>query len=276
MKTLRVLGVVLSVGWLSGCGRIVTPGHVGIVVNNFGSQKGVQDLPTQVGWVWYNPFTEDVYVFPTYLQNVVWTQASHEGSPNDDSITFNSSEGASVNCDIAISYSFVPDKVPHIFMEFRQDAEHITSVYVRSRVRDWFSVNASKMRIADLFGAGKQGLLDSVKSALNKELGPKGLQFDQVSVVGKMRTDPKIEEAISAVIASANRAVEAENNLKRARLDAQAQELQRTSLSTLVLRKMQLELAQKALEKWNGAFPQVMAGGELPFLLNINTKENGQ
>lgn len=148
---LMLLLVVCSGLMASACTK-VEPGYVGIKVNQYGSQRGVEDFPILTGRVNYNIFTEDVYKFPTFLQNVVWTRDRHEGSPDDESITFNSVEGAVVNADIALSYAFVAEKVPTLFVEFRKDPDHITDVYMRSKVRDYFSRNASTMKVTEIFG----------------------------------------------------------------------------------------------------------------------------
>ncbi len=179
MSKKLILGLLLSsLLFTSGCAK-VEPGYVGIKVNNYGSQKGVEDLPVRTGVVYYNPVTEDVYKFPTFMQNIVWTADTHEGSPTDESITFNSVEGAVINADIAISYSMDCHKVPDIFVEFRQPARQITNVYIRSQVRDTFSRQASQMKVTAIFGSGKQKLLESVRQDLNDNLGPKGFRFDQ-------------------------------------------------------------------------------------------------
>ncbi len=101
--TLLVMAPILAVVWAgaSSCTKVV-PGYVGIKVNNWGSQKGVQDYPLKTGMVFYNPLTEDMYDFPTFMVTRTWTQDVHEGNPIDESITFNSIEGTQVNADVAI------------------------------------------------------------------------------------------------------------------------------------------------------------------------------
>src|SRR5271165_6006196 len=66
----------------------VDAGHVGIRVKLAGSDRGIQDMPVVTGWVIYNPLTEQIILFPTSVQNVVWTQSAHEGKPYDESVTF--------------------------------------------------------------------------------------------------------------------------------------------------------------------------------------------
>ena len=276
----KVLVVVLFFGIMSnGCAK-VEPGYAGIKVNNYGDQRGVEDFPVQTGRVPYNIFTEDVYKFPTFLQNIVWTKNSDEGSPNDDSITFNSIEGAIVNADIALSYNFVLEKVPSIFIEFRKDPEHITNVYMRSKVRDFFSKRASTMKVVDIFGLRKQELLKEVKSDLIKELGPKGFNFDMVSFIGGLRVDEKVQASINAVISATQLAIQAENKIRQSEAEAKqliaTAEGQATSIkmiadgqakaNELISKSLTSQLIQwEATKRWNGIVPQVSSGA-IPFI----------
>ncbi len=276
--SMLVLGVMLLSG-MSACTK-VEPGYVGIKVNQYGSQKGVEDFPLVTGRVWYNLLTEDVYKFPTFLQNVVWTKAEMEGSSNDESITFNSIEGAIVNADIALSYGFEGEKVPALFVEFRKSPEHITDVYMRSKVRDYFSRRASTEKVVDIFGEGKQALLDSVKADLQRELVPKGFKFDMVSFVGGLRVDEKVQASINAVIEATQRAIEAENKVRQseakakqriAAAEGEAQSILRVAkaqaeANRLVASSLSPQLVQwQGIQRWNGITPLVTGGG-VPFI----------
>lgn len=295
MKGVAIGAVVVVVLFLfvsvAGC-ETIQPGYVGIKVNQWGDQKGVEDSPLLTGRVSYNPITEKIYTFPVFLQNVVWDKAATPTDPDDDSITFNSVEGSVINADIAISYGFIEKMVPHLFVEFRQDANHITQVYMRSQVRDSFGRHASVMKVTDIFGQKKQELLDSIKTDLNKLLEKKGFKFDMISFVGALRVDPKVEQSINAVIEASQRAIEAQNKivqakaeadqkietargaaesrilesdaeakaiLSRAKAQAEANRLQAESLNSNLLQF-------NALQKWDGHLPQYTGGGPLPFV----------
>lgn len=279
----KVIGMIVFILFffaLNGCTK-VEPGYVGIKVNQYGSQKGVEDFPLLTGRVWYNLFTEDVYKFPTFLQNIVWTKNPNEGSPNDDSITFNSIEGAPINVDIALSYGFEAEKVPSLFVEFRKDAEHITNVYMRSQVRDAFSRIASQMKVTDIFGAKKQELLVNVKKDLQANLGPKGFRFDMVSFVGSLRPDDKVQASINSVIEATQRAIEAENKVRQsvaeadqriATAEGEAQSILKVAkaqaeANKVVAASLTPELVQwQAIQRWNGTLPQVTGGGGVPLI----------
>src|SRR5579872_4525751 len=104
-RTFLRLLLVLALGLgavLFGCNAAtrVDAGHVGIRVRLAGSDRGVQDMPVVTGWVFFNPLTEQIVLFPTSVQNVVWTQSAHEGKPFDESITLSSSEGVNINADV--------------------------------------------------------------------------------------------------------------------------------------------------------------------------------
>src|SRR4051812_39281596 len=219
------IGVSVLVGifaliFISAANTKVTPGYVGIKVSTTGSQKDAKDYPIQRGRVWYNPFTTDVYKFPTFTQNRTWTRSKDEGKALDESITFNSIEGAPLNVDIALAYSFQADKVPLIFVEFRQDAEAITEGYMRNKVRAAFSAIGSTEKISDIYGAGKQDFVTRVKDRLNADLGPKGFQFDMVDFIGQPRLPENVLAAINQSLEATQNAQTAENQLRITQAEA--------------------------------------------------------
>lgn len=283
--------MVFAVATAIGCTK-VEPGYAGIVVNQYGSQRGVSDFPISTGRVWYNPFTEDVYSFPTFRQNHTWSRSTHEGSKSDESITFNSIEGATLNVDIGISYRFVYEKVPHLFVEFKQDADHIRDVFMRNQVRDAFNEMAGRMPAMDIVGAKKGDLLSAVTEKLNKDLGRVGILVESVSWNGEARMDQRIHNSINAVIESMQKAIEAKNKIVQSEAEAkqtiatsegQAKstvlKAQAEADAILIHAKAQAEanrlqaeslnanlLQWNALNKWNGVLPQFTGSNAIPFI----------
>ncbi|TON43446.1 transposase, partial [Vibrio parahaemolyticus] len=68
-----------------------------------GGDKGVQAEEVGVGRYWVG-VNEELYSFPTFSQNYVWTASETEGSENDESISFQTIEGLAVNADVGITY----------------------------------------------------------------------------------------------------------------------------------------------------------------------------
>lgn len=74
---------------LASCERI-NAGYAGIKVNNYGTQRGVQDAPLVTGLVWYNPLTQSVFEYPCFVQTGSWDK--------EEALTFNIMEAAKMPC----------------------------------------------------------------------------------------------------------------------------------------------------------------------------------
>lgn len=277
---LFIFGLLSIINTGCGCTRI-GPGYAGIKVDMYGSQKGVEDYPLQTGMVWYNPITTEVHKFPTFMQQAAWTKDVTEGSPTDESVTFNSIEGSSVNVDVSLQYQIEPSKIPHIFVKIRQDADNITHVYMRSKVRDAMNRHASTMKVTDIFGAKKEQLLKDVKSDLDKTLKEEGFNIDMISFISKFRVDPGVEQSINMTIQASQKAIEAENKVKQSKAEAdQAIEVARGKAKAIIMtaeanaeanalltKSLTPELVQyQALQKWDGRLPTVTGTGAMPFI----------
>lgn len=277
----RLLVAMIAVVLIAGtaCTRI-EPGYVGIKVDMHGTDKGVDSLPLVTGRVYYNPWTTNVYKFPTFVQQFTWTMDRNEGSRNDDSITFNSVEGVLINADIAVAYAFQADMVPHIFATFRVPAEQITQGYVRNQIRDSFSRFASTMPIIEIYGIRKQALLTSVITDLNTRLGPQGFTFDMISFVGGLRVPEQVKMSIDSVIKAQNRAKEADAKVAQVEAEARQRVAQAQGHATAILleakakaeanvviaRSVTPALIQfEALTKWDGVLPR-FTGSAVPFV----------
>jgi len=198
----------------------VQPGYVGIKVKLYGTERGVQDLPIVTGRVWYNPWTEKIYDFPTFLQYKVWTANPNEGSRNDESITFVTKDRIQANVDVSVAYQFMPNKVPELFIKFRSAPDVIADTYIRSRVRDAFVRMGSGLNAMDVLGAGVSTLDADVKNAVDREMAGLGISFDYVSVIGKPRLPQQIQDAIEAALTATQQAQTAQNQVAVAEAQA--------------------------------------------------------
>lgn len=60
---------MLTLFAMTSCERI-DAGYEGVLVKQYGTDKGVQDITLVTGTVWYNPLTEDVREVPLYVKTV--------------------------------------------------------------------------------------------------------------------------------------------------------------------------------------------------------------
>lgn len=278
----------------AGCGcETVNPGYVGIVVPMYGSKKDKTEYETVYGRVWFNSYYNSVYVFPTFMQQIVWSKDDSDGLPGDQSITFNTSEGKSINCDVAFAYQIKEEAVPKIFREQRREIDAITNGYLRSKVRDAFVQYAGKVQVHEIMGQGKEQFLADVKKDLIAELEPKGYVIDMVSIVGEMRVDAKVTEAIANTIAQQQKAIEADAKVKQSEAearqavavskglaDAEIAEAEGKAKARLMIAEAEAKanvmmqesltptlLQYQAIKIWDGKLPQMMGGASpVPFI----------
>jgi regulator of protease activity HflC (stomatin/prohibitin superfamily) len=301
----RLLTFVAVAGLLvfAGCEMTtrVDAGHVGIRVKLAGSDRGVQDMPVVTGWVFYNPISEQIVLFPTSVQNVVWSSNPHEGRPVDESITFSSSEGVNVNADIGLSFHIEPSLAPRLYGRFRQnDMLELADGYVRNTVREAFNDVASKIPVQEVYGAGKSKMLADATQRCRDVLSRDGFVIDQLTFNGALRLPQNVADAINRAMEATQNAIQSENRVRqvkaeaeqaitkatgaaeaarqqaqgegdalliRARSEAKANEIIRLSMSASVLQ-------YRALEHWDGKLPTYSGGGPLP-LLTIDAAKLG-
>ncbi len=298
------LGIALLIAAaivFSSCVARVDAAHVGIRVKLAGTSRGVDDIPIVTGWVFYNPLAEQLVMFPTSVQNVVWTRDPHEGRPQDESITFSSQEGVNVNADVGLSFHIDASHAPHIYLRFRKsDLLDLADGYIRNAVREKFSIVASKMPVQEIYGAGKGKLVADVTKDLQDQLSQDGIVIDQLTINGALRLPENVAAAINRAMEATQQAIQAENKVRqvkaeaeqavtaaegeaaaaRARAHGEADARLITSKAearaNIILRYSTSAsvLQYRALERWNGKLP-VMNGGALP-MLTFDTSKIGK
>jgi regulator of protease activity HflC (stomatin/prohibitin superfamily) len=289
-----IVGVVAFGVLYMGCSTTtrVDAGHVGIRVKLAGSDRGIQDMPVVTGWVFYNPLTEQIILFPTSVQNVVWTQSAHEGKAYDESVTFSSSEGVNVNADIGLSFHIEASLAPKLYGRFRlNDLEKLSDGYMHNTVREAFNDVASKLAVQDIYGAGKSKMLAEVTQKCRDVFGKDGIIIDQLTINGTLRLPQNVSDAINRAMEATQNAIQSRNRVAQveaeatqaitqahgaaeaarqraqgeadallinARAMAQANEIIRLSTTPAVLQ-------YRAIEHWDGKLPGYNAG-TLPML----------
>lgn len=282
MKTLKVAAVSLMLmGTLAACDR-VEPGTVGVKVHMLGGEKGVDQEVLGPGryWIGYN---ERLYIFPTFAQTAVWTADSTEGSPTDESITFQTIEGLSVNADFGVTYTLRQEKVSDIFQRYRMGVDELTSKHMRNAVRDALQRHASNKPVESVYGAGKTDLMAAVTEDVRAVLGPLGIEVESIYVVGDFRLPQTVVASINAKIEATQKAQQRQNEVAQARAEAEKQiEAARGVAESISIqaqaqaeanRKLAASLTPElvqyeAIQKWNGTLPTVTAPGAMP-LINL-------
>ena len=261
--------LALTAMLFTGCAR-VGPGYVGIKVNQAGSDRGVQDYPLQMGWVFYNPLTSDVYEYPTFKHTVAWDE--------EHSIQFNAKGGTRVLAPVSLSISFKPERVPHVFVTYRSTPEVIEQGYLKNQVRDAFNRAGNTFEPLELL-TNQQALLDAAKKHLEETIGenfdiesvmlPKGLTMPENitnainQVIEAQQHAQKAQAEVAEVEAQGRKTVaKAEADAKAVLIQAESQAAANRKLSDSITGTL-VEL--RRVEKWDGKLPQVQSSAT-PFV----------
>lgn len=253
MKQLSIL-LILSVVFYS-CTRI-DAGYEGILIKQYGTEKGVQDVQLVTGRVTYNPWTEDVEQMPTFVQTADY-----------DLFTVNAKDGSVFKVDPTISIRIIPGSAPAIFTKYRKDIDEIIKTTLYNYVKDAFRIQFNKYTTDDITSK-REEFENNVQNYLTQQLEKEGFHLEQLT--SGLAYPDIIVEAINAKNKAVQTAMKIENDLKaaeatarinianargtadalviQAKADAEANKLRQQSLTALLVQ-------QQFIEKWNGELP---------------------
>ena len=294
LKSLLILPI-LAVS-LTGCTSI-SPGHVGIVINQSGTNKGVLDTPVVTGRVFYNPINSSVIEYPTYVQTVIWTKSADEGKPVDESVTFTNKDSLSINADINLSYSLLPEKVPAFYVKFHANKlEEFTDGFLRNVTRDCLNDSAGKYSIESIMGDNTAFLKDS-RECIESQLSSYGVHVEAFGITGAPRPPPLVIDQINlknqATQISIQKQIEltqvqadaakqvaaAEGNAKAqiasANGEAKANKIRSASITPTILRIRELENQHDMIWRWNGQSPTTVVGSSKSGVILQLPNDNG-
>lgn len=250
----------------------VPAGYRGVIVNLYGSDKGVSEQSAKVGR-YYLGWNKEMYLFPTFLQNYSWT--------GQQAIAMQTSEGLSIHTSAGITYKIQPDNVVKVFQKYRLGIEEITNTFLHNQVRDAMNEVASTMTVEAIYGAGKDKFITKVNNIVKKEAAQNGIEVDKIYLVGSFELPPNVVESINTKIQATQNAMRVENEVATSRAEAQKTLVEAEANAKQILIKAESQakanqiLAQsltpefvqyQAILKWNGELPKTNATGAIPFL----------
>lgn len=278
MKLKFLTFALLAFTMFMSCSK-VPAGNVGVKFYLLGGSKGVDSEELSPGRYWIG-INEELYLFPTFTQNYVWTKSRDEGSENDESITFQTKEGLTVGADVGITYRIKPDKVSNIFSKYKKGINEITDVFLRNMVRDAFVSVASTKEVESVYGTGKNVMLKEVEDLIISRVDSIGIIIEKIYLIGEMRLPKQVTDALNAKIRATQVAQQKENELREAQAEAKKKiaTAEGEAQSILMVAKAQAKANKlisasltrnlvdyKGIEKWDGKLPTV-SGQNTPFI----------
>jgi regulator of protease activity HflC (stomatin/prohibitin superfamily) len=256
--TAGVLGFFALIFLFMSCERI-DAGHVGVKVNLYGSQKGVDGITEVTGMVFFNPLTTKIYEFPTYVQHKEYT--------NEESFSINSKDGSEFRVSPIVNYQIKTEKVPFIFGKYRRSLEQIENGFLKTSVYDAFRI-ATNSYTADSLISNREGFEARVRGILEKQLNAEGFLIQQFT--SNLVYPETFVNAINAKNNAVQQALKAENDVRTAEANAKIKvaTAEGNAQSLLVQAKAEAEanrmkqqtltpllIQMEYVNKWDGKLP---------------------
>lgn len=278
-QTMKKLLLIALVFVLGACSKVET-GFVGVQVDMYGSDRGVQAKVLGPGR-YFTGWNTTVYEYPTFTENYVYSKAPEEGHPADESITFQAKGGVAINADFGVAYHISPDNAPLVFQKYHKDLDGITMGPLRNLIRDSLNEVAGDMTF-ETISNDIPAFMNRVNGELAKRAAPNGLSVELLSNVGAFRWPPAIQDSINAQQQAKMDAITSQNQLQKTQADAAkriansdadlkiaANEAQATAIRGAALAKNPEIIQQMWIEKWNGQLPTYQLGGNSSNLIQL-------
>jgi len=238
-----IIGAALALSTTS-CREKIDGGNEGVLVDQYGSDKG-QGVSLIAGSTWYNPWSQDVFQFPLFVQNADYApfEVSSKGGP-----VFRIAP--------RITYVIQRGKAPEIFRKYRKDIGEIEAAALNTYTRDAFR-NVFGRYTPDFIVTSRDSVENQVTSYLSRELEKDGFQLQALTYSWAL--PPAIQHSIDAQANEVAKTKQVESRLKTAEMEARekiivaeaearANELRQRTLTPMLIQ-------QQFIEKWDGRTP---------------------
>lgn len=239
-----LITAVLALTVFASCTRI-DAGHEGILIKQYGSDKGVQDVSLVTGRVWYNPWTEDVEQYATFIQTIDY-----------DAFNVNAKDGSEFIVDPTLSFNIVSGNSPKIFSKYRKDLEEVSKTTILNYVKDAFRLQMNKYTTDEIV-SNREKFETDVQKTLSNVLDVEGFKLEQLT--SGLQYPQPIVDAVNAKNQAVQDAMKVENELRvteaqakklivQAEAEKKANELKQVSLTPMLIQ-------QQFIDKWDGHTP---------------------
>ena len=271
MKKLLLAAVAAGIfAVTSGCSK-VPAGYVGVIVNLYGTEKGVNLQEVGTGRYWLTP-NEELYKFPTFTQTVSWD--------GEQSMTFQTVEGMKVTAGVGLTYHVKAEQVPALFQKYRAGIDEITNKFMRNMINDAFNEKASTLKVESVYGAGKSSLLIAVEQRVQEQVESLGIVVERIYYSGDLGLPPQVTQSLNDKIKATQMAEQRKNEVQQSIAEANKEreraagiadaaliiaeaEAKAITVRAEALRSNKDIIQLNAIEKWDGKLP-VYIGGEAP------------
>lgn len=272
-KFLRALGVVVSSFLIAALNPItsemINVGNVGLKVNKMGDDRGVSQTTYVTGLVFYNHWLSTIKEFPTTQQHIDYEETA-----------IITKGGFQAVIKPSFNWSVNSNNAADMYQNLRQDVDQIRDTWLKNAIIGAVNDVANLYTVDSIFNHRAEFEADIVKEC-NKRVS-------KWFTVSQLRTNILPPKEITDAINSKTKAVQdaqtaiqqkivadanAQTQIARARGDSAEAVIAAAGRAEAVKKEQQyltpMYIEYIKAQKWNGAYPQTMLGGNTGVLLNL-------
>lgn len=250
------------------CSERIPAGYVGVVYNMNG---GVEDEVLTQGWKFVSP-TKKVTKYSIALEPSYMTADKQGDSEDNESFEIPTKEGASLETDVAFSYSYKLEEVPNTFTRFRgQDGKAILKSFIKPKMQAWIKEITPEFSMMEIVSTKRGAVNAALTERLGERFKPYGIVIDNIALAD-VRPDDETARAITEKIQAQEALEKAKVNAEKDKVDANRDK----EVAQINAEKARIEAQGKAdaklIEANAEAEANKMIAESLTDKLNENTK----
>ena len=268
-KTIRLtLAFAIAIVAASSC-TTVDSASVGIRFRKWSSNENLRGgvEGTCRGWVWYNPITESIFQYPTFIQRVTY-----------EPFTVNPKDAAIFSMTPTLAYQIDESKAADIFIKYRKPVRELEMGYIKTCIFEAYRTCANNYTSDELM-ANRAKFEAEVRARLDESMNQEGFIVREFTT--KIDPPASLTAAINAKNEAVQNALKAENKVKEAEAEAKIEIAKAEGVAKALKIKgdgeayynkvvsaslNRLLVEQYAIEKWDGKLPTYSGGDAVPFI----------
>ena len=255
----------------------IPAGYVGV---KYSSGSGVDRSKVYSPQAIFTAPWQQVYRYPTKVMNAVYSQDPSAGEVKSaDGIQITTKDTANTIFDVSVFYRIEPKNVFTVLDTFGVlPIDQIQSLHIRRAVREEANAVGNEYDVYSLMENGRIAASEKLTKRLQDKLGKKGITILHAFILTAYPSDSlvkKIHNNVNSVtaiqIAELEQQIAGKQNqinVVNASAQQKAQSIAGSGTGTKSLAIIDLEIAQKAAEKWSGHLPTVAGGGNKTVVVN--------
>ena len=262
------MAAAMAIAAASSC-TTVDSASVGIRFRKWSSNENLRGgvEGTCRGWVWFNPITESIFQYPTFIQRVTY-----------DPFTVNPKDAAIFSMTPTLAYQIDEAKAADIFIKYHKPVRELEMGYIKTCIFEAYRTCANNYTSDELM-ANRAKFEAEVRARLDESMNQEGFIVREFTT--KIDPPASLTAAINAKNEAVQNALKAENKVKEAEAEAKIEiakaegvakalkikgdgEAYYNKVVSASLNKLLVE--QYAIEKWDGKLPTYSGGDAVPFI----------